>query len=114
MTPRTAATPSRILLTTSAGAGLLCLVLAGCTDLPPVPDTGCGNLVLSADEDCDGVSAFDGAPGGEPGTVNAGFYVCDAAAPAPLCPPGWGCGGDGRWRQPSGSFEITGNSFRFL
>jgi hypothetical protein len=96
-----------------AGAALVCVVLAGCTDLPPVADTGCGNLVLNEEEDCDGFSAFSGASCGAPGTVHACFYVCDAAASEPLCPPGWGCGGDGRCRQPSGAFAPNGEAFRF-
>lgn len=87
---------------------------AGCTDLPEVEPEGCGNLVLNAEEDCDGFSdRGEGTACGAPDTSNACFFVCSDAE-GMVCPTGWGCGLDGRCRRPSGSFEEgPGSPWRF-
>jgi len=99
--------------------GLVALVLVaitstGCADLSDVNESGCGNLVLNENEDCDGFSAFgDGTTCAEPGTANACFYICDAAEQA-TCPEGWGCGADHRCRRPSADFfEADTSPWRF-
>jgi hypothetical protein len=81
----------------------------------------CGNLVIDATEDCDGFSAFGGGTRcAGPGEDNACFYVCgdgvvgSEPGDGPLrggCPPGWGCGQDGRCRRPSGMFTAAGPSW---
>lgn len=95
-------------------AAIASVAMAGCTDLPDVEPDGCGNLVLNAEEDCDGFSnRGEGTACGEPDTVNACFFVC-SAADATVCPEGWGCGVDGRCRRPSGVFEPgPGSPWRF-
>jgi hypothetical protein len=92
----------------------LAAAAGACADLPEVAETGCGNLVLEADEDCDGFSAFgEQTACGAPDTANACFYVCDEAAEI-VCPEGWGCGRDGRCRQPGGVLSpAPGSPWRF-
>jgi len=87
---------------------------AGCVDLADVESQECGNLVLEADEDCDGTSAFgDDTACGAPDTQNECAYVCDPAE-STICPEGWGCGSDLRCRRHSGEFVAAGNSpYRF-
>ncbi|HTM21940.1 MAG TPA: VCBS repeat-containing protein, partial [Kofleriaceae bacterium] len=94
-----------------AAALLLC---AGCADLPDVESGTCGNLVVDFDEDCDGFTSMgEGTACGAPDGDNACFFVCDAESGS-ICPDGWGCGGDGRCRRPSGFFvEATGSPYRF-
>jgi len=89
------------------------LLAAACTTLPNVDAEGCGNLVVNANEDCDGFGDLgDGTQCGAPNTDNACFFVCDDQGA--VCPDGWGCGADGRCRRPSGSFEPgPGSPWRF-
>ncbi|MEZ4298924.1 MAG: VCBS repeat-containing protein [Polyangiaceae bacterium] len=79
----------------------LLLVLPACDALPELPRDRCGNTVIEQGEDCDG--------------AGLGASTCSAACrlqctPAGDCPPGWGCGGDGLCRQPTGTFEPFGIS----
>jgi hypothetical protein len=81
---------------------LLVLFLAAvlqpaCLQLPDYDETGCGDSILGAGEDCDGRYAIDGATCGAPGDEHACHYVCTSDA---ACPDGWGCGADGRCYQP--------------
>jgi hypothetical protein len=81
---------------------LLVLFLAAvlqpaCLQLPDYNETGCGDSILGAGEDCDGRYAIDGAACGAPGDEHACHYVCTSDA---ACPDGWGCGVDGRCYQP--------------
>ncbi len=86
---------------------------AACADLPDIDPDGCGNLVVNADEDCDGFGDGDGTACGAPDDDNACFFVCGAASGA-VCPAGWGCGQDGRCRAASGQFEqAPGSPWRF-
>lgn len=91
---------------------LLLLALAsGCSDLTDIAGGECGNRVLEPGEDCDGFTAFgDGtacAPADD--ADNACHYICDTTS----CPPGWGCGADGRCRQFGGWFADTGVAWEF-
>ncbi len=91
---------------------LLLLALAcGCSDLSDINGGECGNRVLEPGEDCDGFTAFgDGtacAPADD--ADNACHYICDTTS----CPPGWGCGADGRCRQFGGWFVDTGVAWEF-
>jgi hypothetical protein len=95
-------------------AGLLALaLLAACADLPDVDPDECGNLVIDAEEDCDGFADLgENTVCGEPDSENECFFVCDDAGAE--CPDGWGCGGDGRCRRASGGFaEAPGSPWRF-
>src|SRR5690349_632964 len=83
------------------------LAAAGCHDLPDVAEDECGNLVVEANEDCDGFDAADGrGVCGAPDDDNACHFTCIPDQPEDFlqCPPGWGCGDDGRCEQPSGYF----------
>ncbi|MBT8495159.1 MAG: VCBS repeat-containing protein [Deltaproteobacteria bacterium] len=84
---------------------LLVLFTTGCSDLPDIEAGSCGNGVIDVGEDCDGASDLGegtqcGAP--ESGAETACFLVCIDDA---VCPDGWGCGTDGRCRQPSGELD---------
>jgi hypothetical protein len=88
------------------------VLLIGCKDLPNVAHDTCGNAVVEPDigEDCDLFS--DPALGedtacGAAGTTQACRYLCDRDG-MPACPVGWGCGGDGVCRYPSGGWEPMG------
>lgn len=81
-----------------------CLVLAGCDPLEAIEEDGCGNRVINTDEDCDGPSSdYPEAACAGPDEANACFFVCQEMGQ--ICPDGWGCGADGRCRQPGGHFE---------
>jgi hypothetical protein len=74
------------------------LALASCADLHTLTRDQCGNGIIEAGEDCDGVGIGQN-------TCNAECRLeCDNGA----CPAGWGCGGDGLCRQPSGKFAAFG------
>ncbi len=87
---------------------LWCVLLAaGCHDLPDISEDECGNLVVEANEDCDGFDAADGrGVCGAPEDDNACHFTCIPDQPEDFlqCPPGWGCGDSGRCEQPSGYF----------
>lgn len=83
------------------------LAAAGCHDLPDVAEDECGNLVVEANEDCDGFDAADGrGVCGVPDDDNACHFTCIPNQPDDFlqCPPGWGCADSGRCEQPSGYF----------
>lgn len=96
-------------------------LLVACTEVPGFEPGVCGNRIVDLGEDCDGYSGMgEGTACGDPATSNACFFVCDvvgaggADGTARVCPEGWGCGQDGRCRQPSGQFDADSNaSFRF-
>lgn len=93
----------------AVGAALL--AATACTELPDIARDTCGNNVLEAGEDCDGVPAFEGATCAPADEVNACFYTCEAA---PDCPVGWGCGADGRCRQATPRLtRAPGSPWRF-
>ncbi len=72
-----------------------------CAPLGDIPLTGCGDGILDEGEDCDGYSQFDGAVCAEADDEdNACAYVCYDSS----CPPGWGCGLEGRCVRPSARF----------
>ena len=84
--------------------GLAAMTAGACTDLPDVEDDGCGNLVVNADEDCDGFTSLgDNTACAAAGEDNECHFVCDASEGF-VCPVGWGCGEDGRCSAPSGQF----------
>ncbi len=87
--------PRALLLATLALAPLH----AGCEDLSTLKADECGNGIIEAGEDCDGVGLEDSA-------CNA---LCRLECTAEgACPSGYGCGADGLCRQPSGQFEAFG------
>jgi hypothetical protein len=75
----------------------------GCSDLPPIDYGVCGNRVLEKGELCDTFTSFGGATScGDPEGPHPCTFVCSESN---VCPPGWGCGGDGRCRMPAGRFS---------
>lgn len=84
---------------------------AGCTDFSEVLAGQCGNYVLEPGEDCDDPNSLGDGTCGAVGTANACTLVCTDDA---SCPLGWGCGGDGRCRSATGTFEVAaGSPWRF-
>jgi hypothetical protein len=82
-------------------ASLSIASLGGCTDIAELPYDVCGNGVIEANEDCDGVGIDANTCNGE----------CRLTCTAELrCPVGWGCGSDGLCRQPSGAFSAEGTA----
>ncbi|MFO0616601.1 MAG: VCBS repeat-containing protein [Polyangiaceae bacterium] len=87
----------------------LSALLVGCTPLPELVETGCGDRVLGNAEDCDGASLVEGGvtftcvPRDLAGACH--FQASDGQ-----CPTGFRAGGDGICRKPSGTFE-TGAIF---
>jgi len=78
---------------------LATLALSGCEDLATLKANECGNGIIEAGEDCDGVGIGTSA-------CNA---LCRLECTAEgACPSGYGCGSDGLCRQPSGQFEAFG------
>jgi len=98
----------------AAPACLLVLATAACTDLPRVEETGCGNLVINEDEDCDGFAPLgEDTRCADPGEAHECRYVCDAAEGV-VCPEGWGCGQDGLCLRATGDFApAPGTPWRF-
>lgn len=88
---------------------LLLLVVVSCTNFPVVEENTCGNFVLEPGEDCDSSSAIEDGTCGAPATALACFRLCQNEGAGPACPTGWGCGADGRCRQPSGEFAVADN-----
>lgn len=92
-------------------------LLAACTDVPSLESGVCGNRIVDVGEDCDGYSSMgENTACGEPTSGNGCFFTCGAQAgdQSSVCPEGWGCGQDGRCRQPSGQFDADGDLwFRF-
>jgi hypothetical protein len=85
-------------------------LLAACTAVPRLDSGVCGNRIVEANEDCDGYSGMGpGTACGAPGTSNECSFVCDVAGGV-VCPEGWGCGQDGRCRQPLGRFDADGRA----
>jgi hypothetical protein len=96
-------------------APLFLLIGAGCTDLPVIAASGCGNRVIDPEaEDCDGPST--GGTCGEPGTAQACRFVCDKASAAPRggCPGSFACGADGICRQPTGALRSAGGALQVV
>jgi hypothetical protein len=78
---------------------LVAVLQPACLQIPDYDETGCGDSILGAGEDCDGrYVSLDGTCGA-PGTEHACHYVCSSGA-ASECPDGWRCGVDGRCSQP--------------
>ena len=87
--------PRALLLATLALAPLH----GGCEDLSTLKADECGNGIIEAGEDCDGVGLED----------SACHALCRLECTAEgACPAGYGCGSDGLCRQPSGQFEAFG------
>ncbi|GAB4568822.1 MAG: hypothetical protein Tsb0020_22700 [Haliangiales bacterium] len=82
-------------------AAIAALGSFSCAPLSDIPLTGCGDGILDEGEDCDGYSQFDGAVCADADDEdNACAYVCYDSS----CPPGWGCGLEGRCVRPSARF----------
>ena len=103
---------------------LCCLVwlsLPGCVELPIIEEGICGNRVIEAGEDCDGPGSWLSGPDGTPlqcGSADSSHgcsFVCEPSETPFSCPPGWGCGADGRCRPPSGGFlALPGSAGSFV
>ncbi len=86
----------------------MCVLAAGCYDLPDIEPDVCGNKVIDGEEDCDGFTDYGGdtacgAPDREEENQRC-VYLCNASN---VCPPGWGCGLDGVCSRPEGTFEFS-------
>ena len=95
----------RIVLTALA---LLAALTHGCSDLPVIASSGCGNRVIEPSEDCDeptGATAFVCA---QPGDVHACRYLCERGSSTRACPDGYACGADGLCRTSVGDFVSVG------
>lgn len=77
-------------------AVLLGLVASGCWAFPDPPRDTCGNLIIEANEDCDG---------DDDEVCRACHLVCAPGSSDDGCPADRICGGDGLCRAPSGEFE---------
>lgn len=78
---------------------LVAVLQPACLQIPDYDETGCGDSILGAGEDCDGrYVSLDGTCAA-PGTEHACHYIC-SSSDSSACPPGWGCGNDGRCYQP--------------
>lgn len=89
----------------SAGPTLMLTLLAGCTDLGPIPIGACGNSIVEENEDCD---TFDqDGTCRPPGAAGQCRFDCSEHPDGTrnTCPAGFGCGSDGICRQASGDFE---------
>lgn len=79
---------------------LVAVLQPACLQIPDYDETGCGDSILGAGEDCDGrYISLDGWCAA-PGTEHACHYVCNSGNQWVTCPEGWGCGVDGRCYQP--------------
>lgn len=79
---------------------LVAVLQPACLQIPDYDETGCGDSILGAGEDCDGRYVSEDGTCGAPGTEHACHYVCSNSSESPACPPGWGCGNDDRCYQP--------------
>lgn len=77
-------------------ATLLGLLASGCWAFPDPPRDTCGNLIVEANEDCDG---------DDDERCRACHLVCDPGSSDDGCPADRICGSDGLCRAPSGFFE---------
>jgi hypothetical protein len=85
---------------------------AGCTSLPDITASVCGNAVQEAPEECD-TYAPEGQHCREPGEEGACRFDCapsDTSSYAtPSCPLGWACGADYICRQGTGEYQALGD-----
>jgi len=90
---------------------LLALAALGCTDLPPIAQSTCGNAVIepSNGEDCDSFATTTDSVCLPPGDARECRYDCSPGSDGtrPPCPAGMGCGVDGTCRWASQAFEAT-------
>lgn len=85
----------------------LVALIVSCADLPAIQAGTCGNGVLEAGEDCDGV-APNGASCRKQDEANACRFDCTTAK----CPSGYLCGpSSGICSQPTGEFAASTSEF---
>ncbi|MGZ3448512.1 MAG: FG-GAP repeat domain-containing protein [Polyangiales bacterium] len=85
----------------------LVALIVSCADLPAIQAGSCGNGVIEAGEDCDGVAPA-GASCRQHDEQNACHFDCRTAS----CPTGWLCGpSSGICSQPTGEFEKATSEF---
>jgi hypothetical protein len=85
----------------------LVALIVSCADLPAISAGSCGNGVIEAGEDCDGV-APNGASCRKYDEENACHFDCTAAK----CPTGYLCGpSTGICSQPTGEFAASASEF---
>ncbi len=84
---------------------------AACSNLDTIPVGTCGNHAIDDlnHEDCDEFSP-PGTLCAPAGSADQCHYLCDKRSGDKKCPSGFGCGGDGLCRRPSGKFELAPRS----
>lgn len=88
---------------------LFFVTVGGCADLPDIPAGTCGNHVVEAGEDCDGLAPGSAMACISKGSVGECHLDCGRGSDGrrPDCPADWGCNLQGICRPSAGAFEAS-------